>query len=242
MRKVLAVMAIVMGMAAPALAQTVDEIIAKNIAAKGGLAKLKTIKTVRVTGRMTLAPGLEAPVVLELQRGTGMRMDIMVQTMVLSQGYDGTRAWVVNPLQGGTVPQELSAEESEAAAEQTDIDGPFIDYKAKGHQVELLGKEKVGTVDTYKVKVTMKNGGTRTFYIDTERFLEVKEESKRTQAGKEVEQDTLYGDYKPVDGVMFAHAIDAGEKGDPDRQKIVVEKIEINVPIDAARFKKPAVK
>ncbi len=242
MRKVLAAVALVLAVGAPATAQTVDEIIAKNIAAKGGAEKLKAIKSVRLTGKMTLAPGVEAPVVLELQRGGGMRLDITVQGMVISQGYDGTKAWLLNPLQGSKVPQEMSADDAKAAEEQADIDGPLIDYKAKGHKVELLGKEKVEGADAHKVKVSMKNGTIRTFYIDAEHFLEIKEESKRMQRGTEVEGDTIYGDYKEVGGMMFAHSIDGGEKGNPQRQKIVVEKIEINVPLDASRFKMPDVK
>lgn len=242
MRKGIAAMAMAVAFAVPAVAQTVDEIIAKNTAAKGGAEKLKGVKTVRMTGRMTVGPGIEAPVVLELQRGAGMRMDITVQGMVVSQGYDGTRAWLLNPLQGSKVPQEMSAEDSEAVEEQADIDGPLIDYKAKGHKVELLGKEKVEGADAYKLRLTMKKGSVRTFYIDAEHFLEIKEESKRTVRGTEVEGDTIYGDYKEVAGMMFAHAIDGGQKGNPQRQKLVVEKIEINVPLDASRFKVPEVK
>jgi hypothetical protein len=162
--------------------------------------------------------------------------------MVLSQGYDGTKAWLVNPLQGSKAPQEMSADDTKSVEEQADIDGPLIDYKAKGHTVELLGKEKVEGSDAYKVKVTMKNGTIRTFYIDAEHFLEIKEESKRMLRGSEVEGDTIYGDYKEVGGMMFAHSVDGGQKGAPARQKIVVEKIEINVPIDASRFKMPEVK
>src|SRR6188472_282695 len=100
MRKTIAAVAVALAFAAPAAAQTVDEIIAKNIAAKGGADKLKAVKTVRMTGKMTLAPGLDAPIVLEIQRDAGMRMDITVQGMVLSQGFDGTKAWLLNPLQG----------------------------------------------------------------------------------------------------------------------------------------------
>ena len=242
MRTVLFAMAIAWASAAPSLAQTVDEIIARNTAAKGGAAKLKAIKTLRVTGTVTLAPGVDAPIVLELQRATGMRMDITFQGLTLSQGYDGARAWVLNPLETGNVPKAMSADESKAAAEQVDIDGPLIDYKAKGNTVELVGREKVGDVDTFKIKVTTKQGTVRTFYIETERFLEVKEESKRIEGGAEVEQDTLFGDYKEVGGLVFAHLIDGGQKGSSERQKIVVGKIEINPPLDVSRFRMPSAK
>ena len=53
--------------ALPAAAQTADDIIAKSIAAKGGLAKLQAVKTVRMTGRMTVGPGIDAPIVLDIR-------------------------------------------------------------------------------------------------------------------------------------------------------------------------------
>jgi outer membrane lipoprotein-sorting protein len=136
----------------------------------------------------------------------------------------------------------MTAEEATLAEEQADIDGPLIDYKAKGNTVELLGKEKVEGADAYKLKVTLKNGVVRTMYVDAEHFLEIKEESRRTIRGSEMEMDTIVGDYKEVDGLMLPHSVDAGAKGSPQRQKLVIEKIEINVPIDDARFKMPDVK
>lgn len=228
--------------ALPAAAQTADEIIAKNIAAKGGLAKLQAVKTIRMTGKMTIAPGVDAPIVMELKRPNAMRVDFTVQGMVGSQAYDGAKGWQLMPFAGSKVPQELSAEETALAAEQADLDGPLMDYKAKGNTVELLGKETIEGSVTHKLKVTLKNGVVRTFYIDAEHFLEIKEEARRTIRGTETETETIIGDYKEVDGMMFPHAVDAGVKGSPQRQKIVIDKIEINMPIDDARFKMPDVK
>jgi outer membrane lipoprotein-sorting protein len=234
--------AVAMLAALPAAAQTADEIIAKNIAAKGGLEKLKAVNTIRMTGKMTVGPGIEAPIVLEIKRPKSTRMDITIQGMVGSQAYDGASGWSLMPFGGSKVPQQMTAEEATLAEEQADLDGPLIDYKAKGNTVELLGKEKVEGAEAYKLKVTLKNGVVRTMYIDAEHFLEIKEESKRTIRGSEMEMETIVGDYKEVDGLMLPHSVDAGAKGSPQRQKLVIEKIEINVPIDDARFKMPDVK
>ena len=242
MRKIIVALGLGLALAAPAASQTVDDIIAKNMAAKGGAAKLKAVTSMRITGKITIGPGIEAPFVLEMQRAGGMRMDITVQGMVLSQGYDGTKAWLLNPLQGSKVPQEMSADDTKVAAEQADIDGPLIDYKAKGHTLELLGKEKVEGSDAFKVKLTKKGGDVRTYYIDAEHFLEIKEESKRMIRGSEVDSETIFGDYKEVAGLMIPHSVDGGVKGSAARQKMVVEKVEVNVPIDASRFKMPDVK
>jgi outer membrane lipoprotein-sorting protein len=146
------------------------------------------------------------------------------------------------PFSGSKTPQEMAPDEVKLAEEQADLDGPLVDYKQKGNTVELLGKEKVEGADAYKLKVTLKNGDVRTMYIDAEHFLPIKEEAKRTIRGTETESDTIIGDYKEVEGIMYPHSIDAGQKGSPQRQKITVEKIELNVPIDDARFKMPEVK
>jgi len=136
----------------------------------------------------------------------------------------------------------MAADEVRMAEEQADLDGPLVDYKAKGSTIELQGKEKVEGADAYKLKVTLRTGDVRTIYIDAEHFLQIKEEAKRTMRGTEVDTETIVGDYKRVGGMMFPHSIDAGQKGSPQRQKMVIEKIELNVPIDDARFKMPEIK
>lgn len=228
--------------AVPAAAQSADEIIAKHIDALGGLQKIKAVKTVRMTGKLTLGPGIEAPVAMEFKRPNQMRMDITVQGIVGTQAYDGATGWTLMPFAGSKTPQQMADDELKMAQEQADLDGPLIDYKAKGHAVELLGKEAVEGADAYKLKVTQKNGVVRTIFIDAEAFLQVKEESKRTIRGTEMDTDTILGDYKEVDGIMFPHSVDSGAKGQPQRQKMVIDKIELNVPIEDARFKMPDVK
>jgi outer membrane lipoprotein-sorting protein len=242
MRKEIHAFVIALAVATPAASQTVDEIIAKNIEALGGIEKIRAVKTVRMTGKMTVGPGIEAPIVMELKRPNSMRLDITVQGMVGSQAYDGTSGWSLMPFAGSKVPQQMAADEAKLAQEQADLDGPLVDYKAKGNTVELMGKEKIEGADTHKLKVTLKNGDVRTMYIDAEHFLQIKDESKRTIRGTEVETDTIVGDYKEVGGMMFPHAVDSGQKGSPQRQKLTIDKIEINVPIDDARFKMPEVK
>jgi outer membrane lipoprotein-sorting protein len=241
MRKGIIALGLGIALAAPAAAQSVDEIIAKHIEAMGGLEKIKSVKSVRMTGTMAVQ-GIEAPIVLEIKRPNSLRMDITVQGMVGSQGFDGTKGWSLMPFTGSTTPQEMPEEEMRMVEEQADMDGPLVDYKAKGHKVELLGKDQVEGAAVHKLQVTLKSGVVRTMYIDAEHFLTIKEEGKRTVRGAEVETETIIGDYKEVGGMMFPHSVDSGQKGSPQRQKITLEKIEINVPLDDARFKMPAAK
>jgi len=238
-RKLFAALVTLLLVALPAAAQTVDDVIAKNLEAMGGVQKLKAVQSVRMTGKMTVGPGMEAPITIEMKRPNMMRMDFTLQGMTGSQAYDGTSGWSLMPFGGSKEPQPMSAEDAKIAAEQADMDGPLMDYKAKGSTAELLGKESVEGADAYKVRLTQKDGRVTTYYIDADAYLVIKQEAKRTIRGNEVETETIVGDYKKVDGLTFAHSIDGGAKGAPMRQKLTIEKIELNVPIDDARFKMP---
>jgi hypothetical protein len=228
--------------AVPAAAQTVDEIIAKNNDAKGGLAKQRAVQSVRMTGRMTVGPGIEAPIVVEMKRPKRVRIDVAIQGMTITQAYDGASGWMLNPLTGRTDPEVLPAEAQRVMEEQADMDGPLVDYRAKGHTVELLGKEKAEGVDCYRIKVTLKNGDARTFFLDAESHLDVKVESRTMVRGTEQVGDTIVGNWKDVDGLLMPHSIDSGQPGAPARQKMTVDKIELNVPLDDARFAMPVKK
>jgi hypothetical protein len=227
----------------PAAAQTVDDVINKNIAAKGGLDKIKAVQTVRITGRVEIGQGMEAPFTLEMKRPMQMRIDIVIQGISATpQAYDGKVGWQLLPFEGSKDAQPLSADDLKDAEEQADIDGPLVDYKAKGNQVELMGKEDVEGSPCYKLKLTLKNGDVIYDYLDADSYLEVKQENKRVVNGTEKEFEQSIGDYKPVEGLMFPFAIENGVKGSQQRQKIIVEKVELNVPIESARFTMPAPK
>lgn len=241
-RKILAGLALAALVAVPASGQTLDEVLAKYYKAKGGLDKMKAVQTVRSTGKVTLGPGIEAPFAMEQKRPKMVRMDVTVQGMTITQAYDGKVGWMLNPMQGRKDPEPLPEDALKQMDEQADLDGPLVDYKAKGNTVELLGKESVEGSPAYKIKVTLKNGDVRYFYLDADQFLEVRIEGKTKIRGTEVEGDTILGDYKEVNGLMIAFASDSGPKGSPQRQKIVLDKIEFNVPLDDARFKMPATK
>jgi outer membrane lipoprotein-sorting protein len=241
-KKVLGAVALAVIVAVPASAQTADDIIAKNQAAQGGLAKLKAVQSVRMTGKMTVGPGIEAPVVLEMKRPKSMRLDLSIQGMTITQAYDGTTGWMINPMSGRTDPEPLPSEMTKLVEEQADMDGPLMDYKTKGSTVEFLGKDKAEGTDCYKLKLTLKNGDVRTFYIDADSFLLVKLESKTTVRGTDQLSDTIVGDYKDVGGMMMAHSMDSGQAGQPMRQKMTIDKIDINVVIDDARFTMPVKK
>jgi outer membrane lipoprotein-sorting protein len=241
-RKILAGLALAALVAVPASAQTLDEVIAKSYKAKGGLDKIKAVQSIRMTGTMTVGPGIEAPFVLVQKRPSMFRLELIIQGMTVVQAYDGKVGWQLMPLSGRKDPEPLPEDAMKQVEEQADIDGELVDYKAKGHTVELLGKEKVEGSDAYKLKVTLKNGDIQYVYLDADQYLEVRSESKSKVRDTDVESESTIGDYKEVGGLMFPHAIEQGQKGSPQKGKITIAKIELNVPVDDAQFKMPVVK
>lgn len=226
--------------AADAAAPTVDDLIAKNIEARGGLSKLKAVQTMRMTGKMMMGPGLEAPMIIEMKRPANMRIEFTFQGMTGIQAYDGKSGWSIEPFGGKKDPEPMSVEDLKEAEEQSDMDGPLVDYKSKGNKVELVGKDKVEGSDAWKLKITLKSGDVRYLYLDADSYLEIKGESKRTIRGSEAELETTIGDYKEVEGLLIPFNFQAGAKGSDQKQNIVIDKVEINPTIDVARFKMPA--
>ncbi len=220
-------------------AQTADEIIEKNIAARGGEAKLKSFQTVRMTAKMT-AGGFHADIVQEVKRGGKVREETIIQGMAAIQAYDGKTAWQVSPFEGRKDPDLLSDDDRKSLVEDADMDGQLVDYKNKDHRAEYLGHDSVEGTDCYKIRLTLSNGDARVYYIDTDSYLELKVETERKIRGTVRYGEILYGDYEQVDGVYFPMAMEMGGKGDSQHTKITVDKVEVNAPLNDALFTMPA--
>ena len=220
--------------------QTVDEIIAKNAQARGGIEKLRAIKSVRITARLSQG-AFRATYVQENKRGDKVREETIIQGMAQVQAYDGHSAWQINPFGGRRDPELMSADDTKQLILDSDLEGFLVNYKEKGHRAELVGHDSVEGTDCYKIKVTLKDGDVRYYYLDSDSYLEIKIETQSTVRGAVVYTDTMLGDYEQVDGVYFPFSIEAGETNSPSDQhiRLTVEKIEINPNLDDNRFSVP---
>jgi outer membrane lipoprotein-sorting protein len=239
MRKIASIALGLACLAASAWAQTADELIAKNIQAKGGLEKIKAIQTLRMKGRLNQG-GFTAVVGQELKRPAMLRSTFTVQGMTAIQAYDGQTGWQISPFQGRKDPELLGEDDLRDLVEDADMDGPLVDYKEKGHTVEYLGRDTVDGDDVYRLKCTLKNGDIVYYYLDPDSSLEIRTERQQFIRGAVRERQTDLGSYKPVAGVMFPYSIESGPKNNPSvRAKVTIESIETNVPIDDSAFKMP---
>ena len=219
--------------------QTVDEIIAKNAQARGGIEKIRAIKSLRMTAR--LAQGsFRATFIEENKRSDKVREETVIQGMAQIQAYDGKTAWQINPFGGRRDPELMSADDAKSLIIDSDLEGLLIDYKDKGHKAELIGHDSVEGTDCFKIKLTLKNGDVRYYYLDADSYLEIKIETQTTVRGAVQFSDTWLGDYEQVDGVFFPFSIEVAETGSDDRMRLSVEKIEVNAPLDDSLFSLPA--
>ena len=220
-------------------AQTLDSLIARHLEARGGVERLEAIRTLRMSGRALAGPGQEALITREVRPPGRIRTEFAVQGVTAVYACDGSRCWFVAPLSGVFEAEPMSELDASVAMAQADIVGSLVDWKAKGHSVELLGKETIDGRETFKLKVTLNTGAVQTDYLDAESALIVRRESTRTLGGVTVGLETTFSDFRSVGGVVFPHSIRSVSTGKPDFLQVIVEEAELNPPVDDARFEMP---
>ena len=235
----LAVAALCLG--AYAFSQTADELVTKNIEAKGGLGRIKEVKTLRISGRAEQPDGPPLAVVVEHARPDEIRQDFVLAGMTMVQAYDGKEGWMIEPFGGRKDPQRMGEDDVRDLQLDADIDGPLVDYRAKGNTVEYLGHDTVDGDDALRLKVTLKNGDILYYDLDPDSYLEIRRESQEFIRGSVKEQITEYGSYKAVDGVMYPFSLAIWPKSDPTQaMTVTIDKVEVNVPLQDSEFAVPA--
>jgi hypothetical protein len=219
---------------------TVDELVAKNIEAKGGAAALHNLQTLRLTGKMLVQQGqIQLSYTQIKKRPDEVRSEASLQGMTQIEAYDGKEGWKVSPFFGRKDPERMSADDVKALVEDAEIDGPLVDWQAKGNTVEYLGTEDVDGTLAHKLKVVRKNGDVSFVYLDPDHFLEIRVLTQRTKHGAYEEVETDLGDYEKAGGAFVPTSIEFGRKGAPDKQRIIIDKVEANVPVDDTIFHFP---
>jgi len=232
--------AMVLSAAAPGIAQepTVEDLVARHLEAMGGTERLEAIETLSMSGRAKTRPGQEALVTRQVKLPGRIRTEFSFQGVTAVFACGGSTCWYVDPMAGVFDAEPMLQSEAKLAIDEADILG-IIDWKAKGHRAELLGKETIDGRETYKLKVTSARDAEYTNYLDAESALLVREVTTRTIRDRTVKVVTDFSDFRTVDGVVFPHSIRSGAEGQDKFLDVVVEKIEINATIDDSRFEMP---
>ncbi len=222
-----------------ARAQAADSIIALNVAARGGLARLEAVRTERLAGWITLVNGLAGPDTVELERPLHVRTTLHLGTRTIVQASDGRTTWTVNPMAGDTVPTMMTGGAARNVEAGADFDGPLVDYAAKGNRVTYAGRDTADGRPAFALDVITAVGLHDRYFIDERTHLQSKWEGRRVFGRDTLVFESYFRDYRRVDGVMLAFRIDSDTRGRPGGQHIVIERAELNAPIGPARFRFP---
>ena len=252
------------------------QIVDKNVAARGGLAAWRAVQTLSLQGKLgaggnqrallhvpmpnskefvnTLprrpAEEVQLPFLMELKRPRKMRLELKFNGQTAVQVYDGTNGWKLRPYLNRHDFEPFSEQELKIASYQGDLDGPLVDYAAKGTQVALDGTEKVEGRNTYKIKVTEKSGHTFHVWVDAVTFLEAKIEGQpRRLDGTDHPVEVYYRDYRAVDGLQIPFLLETrvlpvGKNASGFREtpvppeRIVIDKVVVNPKVEEKLFSK----
>ena len=235
-------LALVGGVSVRAL--TVDELVAKHVEARGGAARLRSVQSVRLTGKLVFTGqfGVELRFMELIKRPGQIRQEVSIQGLTAVQAWDGKDGWQISPFQGRKDPERMSLDDAKDLVDIADLDGPLVDWQSKGMRVEYVGTEDVDGTDAHKLRVTQKNGDVQTIYLDPDYFLVIRILYQRLVRGAQVETETDYGNYERVSGVLIPFSRASGPRGSAKNQKVIIERAEANVPVDGALFAFPTAK
>jgi hypothetical protein len=192
------------------------------------------------------------PFLMDLARPGKMRFELQVGKQTALQVFDGVNGWKLRPYLNRSEVEPYTAEERKLAASQADLDGQLVDYAAKGTRIESDGTEKIENRDTYKLKLTLKNGDVTHVWVDAQSFLETKIEGQpRRLDGTYHPVEVYYRDYRNVKGLQIPFVLEThvlpvaktalGTRDTPvPPEKVVIEKVVINPVFDAGRFNEPS--
>ncbi len=217
-----------------------DQVIAANIAARGGLARLQRVRSEKLRGHISLS-GTPYPLSVDLERPNRVRTEITMNGGRIVQAYDGKVGWTINTTSNAadTMPHVLPAGEAENVAAGGDIDGPLVGYAARGNRVTLAGIDTADGRPAFKLNVVTASGLADTYYIDTTSHLQTKWEGHRTMGGSPVVFESYFRDYRSIDGVMIAFTIMSGTRGESGGQRITFDSVDIDTPMPDSEFTMP---
>jgi hypothetical protein len=217
----------------------VDQLVARNIAARGGADAWQAVSSLRLSGQMDVGEGMHLPYVLEQKRPGKMRLEFVFDGDTAVQSSDVKSGWKLLPFRGRNKPEPMTAAELRKTADAADLYGLLSDYAARGIALELLGREPVKGRDAFKLKVTMPGGAVRWLYLDAETALEVKLETRRTLGGKQLRVETFYHDWQAADGLLISRRQETQTEGDTESHFLTVDSVDVNPALDDLRFVMP---
>lgn len=218
-------------------AEKLDEVLKGYYDAKGGLEVIEGIKSLEVKGKMSMG-AMEFPFDMVAKKPNKIYTSFEAQGMKGVQAYDGETGWAIMPFMGKPDPEKMADDQLKQIKDQADIDGPLVNYKEKGHKLELVGETEVEGTPVIELKLTKKNGDVLHIFLDKEHKLEIMTRAKTDMMGQKVEAESYFSDYKPVGKTVMPYAIAIKMNGQV-MQNLTFSEIKLNKEVDDKLFVMP---
>src|SRR5216684_1238615 len=211
-----------------ASALTLEEILARNQAARGGAKSISALRSLRLTGKVRLSGSgrrggsTDAQWALMRKRPALYRSETTLQGLTQVVAYDGREGWSFRPFGGRREAERASVDERRALAQEADLAGPLVGWREKGHRVAYLGTDDVDGTQAHKLRVTLQDGDTQYVFLDEDTFLEIRVVYERHLRGTEQITETDLGSYEQVEGVWVPFSMETGRKGGPKTARYTV--------------------
>ena len=225
---------------------TAEQVVRKNVAARGGAEAWAKIETMVWIGHMQSehAPVPIMTFVMDQKRPNKTRFEIDAMGQKTVRVFDGARGWKVKPNRaGGPDTKPYTPQEVTFAFRAQLIDGPLIDYQAKGNVVALEGIDEVEGRKAFRLKVQLASGETDHVWIDAQTFLDIKYE--RPSYGPPGTPSTVtifYRGYKTVEGLQIPAVIETPSASGQTPDRMVIEGVALNPPLADRIFAQPGAK
>lgn len=215
----------------------------RSVEARGGLQAWRNVNTLTMSGQIEVGgtKPVKLPFILTMKRPHKSRFELRFNGQTAYQVFDGTQGWKVRPFLGRTAPEPYSPTELRSATETADLDGPLVDYAAKGNRIDLVGNDSVEGHHALQLKVTLKDHTERHVWVDASTFLETKVDGDpRMLDGRPHNVSVFYRDYRKEGGLMIPHVIETVVAGVKQAHRITIEHVTVNQAVDDALFSKPS--
>lgn len=216
-------------------AETVEEILARYVEARGGQEAFDKVDTIRSSGKMVMGGGFEAPIEYEWKKPNKFRFEMTMQGVTQVSTYDGENGLTLDPSEAPE-PVPFGPDDFMQLNDAIDFIGPLVDAEAKGHEVELLGEEDVEGTPAWKLKLTKAGGEVEHIYLDAEYFVEIRQVEFHDVAGNPLEVEVTWGDYKEVGGILLPHSWNQRPPGGGQGLNLLFDGFEVNEELPDSRF------
>ncbi len=219
---------------------TVDELMAKVVAALGGEANWRKLNSRVVKFDLDFVnQGIKG---YGMQYSKAPNFTVAESTLTalgkpigwISEYFNGTEAGEATSF---TTAEKATGKALDDARLNADFYG-LIDWKTNYKKVEMKAASKVGDEDSYVVSFEPEKGNKDVLYFSQKTFLPIKLESaiRITSAGIDLPYTETYGDYRSVDGIMLPFRT-VGSNITNGEIVTVLKEVKHNAPIDDKVFK-----